>query len=66
MRIGGGQAAMAGPAQDARAVLDHVRLVVHDQDPGLAHARAGSTATGKLSVNVVPAPGRDSTSTVPW
>ena len=69
-RLCRGEALVPDAAQDARAVLEHVGLVVHDQHSRRAHtcppAAARAPETGKVKMNVVPSPGRDSTSTVPW
>jgi hypothetical protein len=63
---GRGDADMSLPAQDAGDVLEHVRLVVHDQDASRAHAAAPAATGGNVRMNVVPSPTLLCTSMLPW
>ena len=66
MRVGRGQTLVAGPLQDAGTVLDHIRLVVDHQHALRRHARSPGREPWNVRTNVVPSPGVDRTSTVPW
>src|SRR5262245_60016636 len=65
-RVRRGHAPVPEPSQDARAVLHHVRLVVDDHYAVARHASTISGTAGNVKMNVVPSPGRDCTSRLPW